>query len=475
MTRGVPREGRLLLQPTEYPLRQYLQILKRQAWIVVLVPVVALAATFVLLDSRDAVYRASTTLVVGTRARTDLPPQLGTSGVTRTMRNLLESDLIARQVIRTYRLNMSVEEFRKKLKVEVLPDTSVINVKYDSTNAPLALAVIKEINRLFTQQVGNTLGTETPGRPGRPGSFRLVVRPFDPPHIEPEPIQRNALTSLLFAGLAGLVLGIVLAVAREALDSRIRDRRDAELWIGAPVLGALPRNINRRPPPGLGPAGKDEEHRTASLDLLRARVQFNQRANDSQGATILVTSAGAGSGKAAVTANLAVSLARAGERVICVDANLRRPTLHTYLGLAARAPGLADVLESDVDLEDVLVRIEFAPPSINGAAPFEERGRLEVLRAGSEPSRLDLLTPEAIDELIAKLRKRADYVVFDSPTLLVSDFYPLALKSDSVLLVARQGRTTKAQAESARETLAGLGVDSVGIVLTDVPLGDGYA
>jgi receptor protein-tyrosine kinase len=466
------------LQPTESPLRQYLQILKRQAWIVALVPAVTLAATFALLESRDPVYRASTTLVVGTRARTDLPPQLGTSGVTRTMRNLLESELIARQVIRRHRLDMSAEEFLKKLKVEVLPDTSVIQVKYDSTQPRLALSVISEINRIFTRQVADTLGTEAPGAAGQPSSFRIVVRAFDPPHLEREPIARNPVTSLLFAGLAGLILGILLAVAREALDSRIRGRRDAEVWFGAPVLGALPKGLNRRPPPGVGAAaGKSEDRREASLDLLRARLQFTHRGDgsgSSTSSTILVTSAGPSSGKAAVTANLAAALARAGERVVCVDANLRRPALHNYLGLPAQAPGLVDVLESSVALEDALVRIELAPPSENGATATEERGRLEVLRAGSSPSRLDLLTPEAVDGLLARLRQRADYVVFDSPTLLVSDFFPLAVKSDSVLLVARRGRTTKAQAESARVTLEEIGVANVGVVLTDVRSGDGY-
>jgi Mrp family chromosome partitioning ATPase/capsular polysaccharide biosynthesis protein len=467
------------LQPTESPLRQYVQILKRQAWIVVLVPVVTLAATFALLESRDPVYRASTTIVVGTRARGDLPPQLGTSGVTRTMTNLLESDLIARTVIRRHRLDMSVERFLKKLKVEVLPDTSVIQVKYDSTNPRLALSIVSEINRIFTQQVADTLGTESALGSGRPGSsFKIVVRNFDAPHLEPEPIARNPVTSLLFAGLAGLVLGILLAVAREALDSRIRGRRDAEVWFGAPVLGALPKGLNRRPPPGVGvPEGGREDSRSASLDLLRARLQFTQRANDPGGSTILVTSTGLSSGKAAVTANLAASLARAGERVVCVDANLRRPSLHRYLGLPTQAPGLVDVLEATVDLDDALVRIELAPPSVvgeNGAKPSEAKGRLEVLRGGSPPSRDDLLTPEAVEALLAQLHKRADYVVFDSPTLLVSDFFPLAVQSDNVLLVARHGRTTRAQAESARETLARIGVENVGVVLTDVTSRDGY-
>jgi succinoglycan biosynthesis transport protein ExoP len=242
------------------------------------------------------------------------------------------------------------------------------------------------------------------------------------------------------------------------------------------VLGALPGGLTRGPPPGVGTgAGGREDRRAASLDLLRARLQFTQRGNGAAGSTILVTSAAASSGKAAVSANLAASLARAGERVVCVDANLRRPSLHRYLGLPSQAPGLVDVLESSVDLDDALVRIELAPPSENGSRPTDERGRLEILRAGSPPSRADLLTPETVDALLAKLRDRADYVVFDSPTLLVSDFFPLAVKSDNVLLVARRGRTTKAQAEAARETLSRLGVDNVGVVLTDVRSEDGYA
>jgi Mrp family chromosome partitioning ATPase len=370
-------------------------------------------------------------------------------------------------------------KFLEDLKVEVLPDTSVIEVKYESTNPRCALSVVSEINRIFTQQLADTLGTESPGVRGRPGSFRIVVRNFDPPHLEREPIARNPVTSLLFAGLAGLILGVLLAVAREALDSRIRGRQDAEVWFGAPVLGALPKGLNRGPPPGVGAAaGGREDRRSASLDLLRARLQFTQRGNGAGGATILVTSTGGSGGKAAVTANLAASLARAGERVVCVDANLRRPSLHRYLGLPTQAPGLVDVLEASVDLDDALVRIDLAPPieiGENGAKPIEAKGRLEILRGGSPPSRDDLLTPEAVEALLAQLHERADYVVLDSPTLLVSDFFPLAVQSDNVLLVARRGRTTKAQAQSARETLARIGVENVGVVLTDVPSGDGYA
>ena len=295
-----------------------------------------------------------------------------------------------------------------------------------------------------------------------------VVRVFDPP--QPEAVAGGSASTLIFAGLAGLLLGLLVAAAREALDSRIRGRRDAEVGFGAPVLGALPKELNRQPTPALAAENPDEV--AAALDLLRGRIQFDRRPT-ATGSTLLVTSAGPRTGKAAVAANLAAALARAGERVVCVDADVGRPALHAHLGTAADRPGLVEVLDSRVDLDDALIGVELAPPTANGAASAQRRGRLDVLQAGNAPSRPEVLTLETVDHLLSLLRERADYVVLDGPTLLVSDFFPLAVKSDNVLLVARRGRTTKAQAESAGKTLEGLGVDNVGVVLTDVPSGDG--
>ena len=458
------------VRSTESPLRRYLRAVSRQAWIVLVVPVLTLSATFAFVESRAPVYRASATLVVGTRTRSDLRPELATGGVARTMTNLLESDLLARQVIRTHRLDISVEDFLENLRADVLPRTSVIEVTYDSTEPRVAVTVVAELSRIFARQVSNTLGPGSGRGERRAGSFGIVVQEFDPPHVEPQPLARDSSTSLIFAGVAGLVAGALVAVARAALDSRIHSRHDAEVGFGAPVLAALPRGLNRRPAPGAAVDGKPDK-RAASLDLLRAQLQFN-RPERAAGSTILVTGAGPRSGTAAVAANLAAALARAGERVVCVDADARRAALHKYLGIAGDTPGLVDVLESRVDLEDALIRVELAPPTTNATAPAQPRGRLDILHAGSGSSRPNLLTLETVERLLSLLREHADYIVLDSPTPLVSDFFPLAVNSDDVLLVARRGWTTKAQAEAARATLEGLGVANVGVVLTDARAGD---
>jgi succinoglycan biosynthesis transport protein ExoP len=455
------------MQPPESPLRQYLQTLKRQAWLVVLVPALTIAVAVAILQTRAPVYRASLTLVVGEPQGT-LPTEFASRAATRTMANLLETDIIVRSVIDELDLNVTEQEFQEDLKVSVLPDLSVIDVSYDSTNQRQALQVVDELAEIFTRRVDATLGLSKGRVRTAPGSFDLTVREYDPPHLEPEPVAK-ASTSIIFAGLGGLALGLLLGVGREALDSRIRGRKDAERWFGAPVVGTLPVGIDRKPPPGVGSSAlprRGDEARVASLDLLRAKLQFSQVGV--QGPTILVTSAGSDTGQSSVTATIGTALALGGKHVICVDADLREPRLHHSLGLENDSPGLAGVLGEGLEAERLLLDVHVVEPTMNGAGPTEAAGRLEVLTAGSQPlARVGMLTPEVLGGLIERLSKRADYVIFDSPPLLAADALPLAIRSDNVLVVARSGRTTRDEAESVISTLQELGVERIGVVLTD--------
>lgn len=457
------------MQPAESPLRHYLQVLKRQAWLVFLVPALTVAVALAILETQAPTYRASTTLVVG-EPRGIQAPVPASGSVTRSMANLFESEVIVRSVIRELDMNVSIQDFRKKFKVSVLPDTSVVKVSYDSTDRRQAVNVVSELSEIFTARLDETLGVRdrVGGTRGR-GSFALIVREFDPPHVEPDPVAPNVGTNVIFAGIAGLALGLLLAVAREALDSRIRDRKDAEQAFGAPVVGTLPVGMDRRPPPGVGAGAipkRGDEARLASLDLLRARLLFSQQGVD--GRTILVTSAGPETGQSSVTASVGAALALAGKHVVCVDADMRQPRLHQLLGVDNQAPGLAGVLSDGIEPAEALRKVELVELTSNGAGPAEAAGRLEVLTAGQPPSPLvGMLTPEVLSTLIERLRSRADYVIFDSPPLLAADALPLAIRSDNVLVVARSGRTTKDEAESVVGTLQELGVKRIGIVLTD--------
>jgi capsular polysaccharide biosynthesis protein/Mrp family chromosome partitioning ATPase len=475
-----------IMQPNDPPLQQYLNILRRQLALVIMVPLIAIAAANALVEAKDPVYRASMALVAGEPSGGQRPPNLATTSVTRTYTTLLEGDYVSRNVIRRLKLDITGKEFSKKLKVEVLPDTSVLQVTYESTDAKQALAVVTEISRLFERRLGQSLGVAS-GATGLPptGSFELIVREFDPPHVQSDVVAPSRVTTLVLAGIAGLVLGLMLAVARDSLDFRIRGGKNAEEWFGAPVVGALPE---RRGGPLLAAAGKrtsrrDEPH-AQSLELLRARLQFSQMGIG--GPTILVTSARQKDGKSSVTASLGIALARADTRVICVEADVRRPTLLPYLGVERPdGPGLVELLQGSARLEDALVEVDAlaAVKDRDAAAEgndwhgvVDPTSRLQVLPAGDTSGSFSgLFTASALTSLIARLQERADYVVFDSPPLMVADSFALARHADSVLVVARRGRTTREQAEWARETLEGLGVDKVSVVLTNAARDEVYA
>ena len=240
-----------------------------------------------------------------------------------------------------------------------------------------------------------------------------------------------------------------------------------------------------RSPPGRRRRPRHEsEGLLEAMNLLRANLEFSP--NGVAGPTILVTSALAREGKTTVAANLASVLAMGGHNVICVEADARRPALRGYMGVPAQTEGLLEVLNGDVDLDRALQLVDLVGPGSveprrmglgrkNGARPEAQQapfvgGELRLLPIGSS-SRVTgmVFSAEKLGPLINELRARADFVIFDSsPLLTLADSFLLAQLSDDVLVVARQGQTKKDKAQAVRARLKGLGVERIGVILTEL-------
>ncbi len=462
------------------PLRHYLRFLRRQGWLIVLVPAVAIAFGLYLVSRQESIYRAKMGIFVA-QAGGQFQPQLGTQPLTQTMTNILESEVIARRVVDELNLPITSGALLKKLRVKVKPDSSVLDVSYDSPNKRRAVIVLNQVAKEFKVVIRETLGA---GTLKNSGPFRIVATVFNPPHLEPRRVSPQPVKVLSFAGALGLALGLIFAFARESLDNRLRGRRDAEEWYGAPVIGALPRAVRGKPPASIASKPRRNQQKVIeALQLLRANYQFSAGLT---GPTLLVTSALDREGKTTVVANLSMALAMAGKDVICVEADVRRPALHRLLGAPEPAPGLVDVVEGRIGVDEALHEIELFRPATNGGQPAESAtgtatssngpargssfgGRLRLLPAGQRPANpAAVLSAERIGELVKDLSARASYVIFDSPPLLsAGEALPLALNVDSVIVVARQGRTTRERARAVRATLDGLGTRQLAVVIMD--------
>ncbi|PLS79551.1 MAG: capsular biosynthesis protein [Chloroflexi bacterium] len=192
---------------------------------------------------------------------------------------------------------------------------------------------------------------------------------------------------------------------------------------------------------------------------LRTNIQFSSL--DKPLRTILTTSTAPDEGKSTTVANLAITIAQSEQRVILVDCDLRRPTLHTLFGLP-NEEGLTSLMLQE-----------------GGRVPLQktEVPGLMVLTSGPLPPRpADILGSRRMEAVIAQLREHADIVLFDTPPVnAVTDAAVLATKVDGVLLVFRAGATRRDRAGEARRLLDKVNANIVGVVLTDVKQEDGYS
>jgi non-specific protein-tyrosine kinase len=199
----------------------------------------------------------------------------------------------------------------------------------------------------------------------------------------------------------------------------------------------------------LSPAS--EAYRTLRMNLQYASL-------DSALRTLLVTSSGPGEGKSTTLANLAVTMAEAEQRVIMVDADLRRPCLHELFGLNNHS-GLTTMMVEGQALD----KPPLQATTIKG---------LQLLASGALPPRpADLLGSKRMEKVIERLLAEADVLLFDAPPLVVvTDAVVLATKVDGVLLVVSAGETKREQAQRAIERLNKVNARVVGAVLNNVPL-----
>jgi Mrp family chromosome partitioning ATPase len=325
---------------------------------------------------------------------------------------------------------------------------------------------------ILTQQLHNLQIAEATAT----GDFRVIV-PATPPEspISPKPIRSAAL------GLGlGIIAGIAVAYARGRLDTRVRTHREVVEILGLPALGRVPR-IPRHSPDASDLVSVTDPGGQVSEALRMVRSSLDWAGIDGDLKSLLVTSCVKGEGKTLTVSNLAVALARSGNKVVIVDADLRAPRLHAVFDMP-NAVGLTSVVRGKVDLDYALqtfafaqdvepkaraprVRLQSGQDAPTGAV---EAASLQVLTSGPRPPDPgEVIASKKMSSVLEELHQReVDYVLIDAPPLLVvGDAGALASSVDGLVLVASVERARRPMLESGREALSALPCRKVGVVV----------
>jgi capsular exopolysaccharide synthesis family protein len=261
------------------------------------------------------------------------------------------------------------------------------------------------------------------------------------------PVKPKKLFNIGLGVFFGLVMGVGLAFFIEYLDTSVKTIDDVERALQAPVLGVIPQNVGH-----LVYEGPDSPHAEA-YRVLRTNILFSLK--DPKLNTITIVSAGAGEGKSTTIFNLATVFAQNGSRVLVVDSDLRRPSLHKILKVS-NAIGLTNVLMKQNTLEEVIQTTSLTS--------------LDFMPSGKLPSSsMGVLSSAQMKELIRDLKRRYDYVFFDSPPIMgVSDASILASEVDSVLQVIQYRRYPQPMTIRAKQMIEKVGGNLLGIVLNNI-------
>lgn len=502
-------------------LRQYFNTFRKWLWLIVLATAVATAASFLATRQQPPIYAAKTTLMVGQTL--DNPNPTGNEvwlgqQLAQTYAEIAKRDLVRGETMKALGLSWLPE-----YTVQLVPNTQLLEIRVVDTDAARAQAVAAELaNQLVLQspsssdrnrqersdfvtrqlqeleanidetkvridelqeqlagmfsarQIADTqtqIGALEQKLNSYQGNYASLlsfleggintINVVEPAVAPTAPIGPNRGMTILLAAAIGFLLAAGAAFLLDYLDDTLKTPDDIKDAIDVSTLGAIARIEGEKPEERLVTALYPKSPAAEAFRILRTNIQFSSLDNPPR--TLMVTSSNPSEGKSTTLANLAVVMAQQGQRVVVLDTDLRRPTLHRIFQVPNNA-GLTNALLQE-------------HPSEEGFLQPTRVENLQILTTGPlPPNPAELLSSAKFAKLMNKLQEQADVLLFDSPPVMaVTDAAILARQVDGVVLVIDAGRTRRQWAVSAKESLDKVGAHLLGVAVNRLrPQAGGY-
>ena len=495
-------------------LRDYVMVLKRQLAVILAVAVLGAAAAAGWSFRRTPVYQATTTVLVRAITTNSFDPgqrvdqQLNMSN----QRQIVLSEAVAAMAAKLLGTSATPEQLLEHISADVPANSQVVRISYRDTvpasaqrgadavaraylafrendarqQAKVTVTTLqKDVDRLQREadraqkvvESQTATATARQAAQARAQALNARIQPLvtqiqsylalnfspgtviAPAGLPGSPVSPKHKLDVGIGLLVGLLLAVGLAFLRDRTDRRLRGREDLAERLDRPVLATVPRlsrwrregrlRWRRRHRHNLVTLEETESPAAEAYRSLRARVTGLSSQREIR--SVMVVSAGVGEGKSTTAANLAVVLAETGREVVLVSADLRRPRVHQFFGLANRE-----------GLSDLLTRAGEAPVEPQPVAP-----NLWLLLSGPLPRHPSaLMDSDAMRSLLARLQDRFDLVVLDCPpALVVADALALAPLVDAVLVLGDARSSDREAISRLREELEQVGATVVGAVL----------
>ncbi len=427
----------------------------RKFWFRFLLLTIALAMLFYWYARRTYVptYRSYATfaVAVGTSDPSAITNQASMTGVVEVMTYVLSSGVLREMVSKD--MGKAVTGTIKSSAVE---DTNMVTLEVISTDASDAYDTLCSTLRCLPKVSRHILGNIT---------LEMLDIPEIPKGVNnPADYSRSAVYGALVGILISLLCMLIYALTRKT----IRSEDDLKEILNLPMLGAVPRAVAKKRRkrksgdilPLMDHSGAPPYFQEA-IRNIRSRMLRNLP--EKTGNVVLVSSALQGEGKSTISCNLAISLFRRGYKVILVDGDLRNPSVAKTIGYNKKGIGMLDLLKGEAELDDVLV-----PYVRSDSKDKKEHPRFTIIPGSARRAQqtLQLIHSPRMEELIGQMKKRADYIIIDTPpSAILSDASYYAGYADGAVYVVRQDYAAKDVIREGLRMLSSGGAKILGCVM----------
>ncbi|MDN4507479.1 polysaccharide biosynthesis tyrosine autokinase [Dietzia maris] len=431
-------------------LRDLLSVL-RARWIVIVAAtliggLLALGMSLLTPPSYQAKVQFYVTVASGDSAAAAYQGSLGAQQRVQSYAALVKSTDITQQVVDTVGAGLAPAQVAGQTTATADAKTVLLNVAVTNSDPQRALQLAEGFGEVLPEAINRL---ETPDG-GGPALAKLTV--VNPPALPTSPIAPKTEQNVAIGLVLGLLAGIGIALLINAFDRRVKSAEQLESIAGKPVVGSIPFRKAEDKEKGaehIVPFREGHSPAAESFRRLRTNLQFLNVDNPPR--VFVLTSSVATEGKSETAINLSLALAESGNRVLLIEADLRRPLVVSYMSMPDKV-GLTNILSGQAKFADVVQETRHDGVNLLACGPLP-------------PNPSELLASDMARHLIDELRSKYDYVIIDSPPLLpVTDGALLARITDGALLVVRSHRTTADQVAQAVDNLAKADASLLGIV-----------
>lgn len=424
-------------------LRQFWWIVKKRFLMVfIIVFLTSLTAGVLNYMILEPVYKSSAVLMVNQlrdkdRDSIEYDDMLLNQKLVGAYVKIVKSKTVLRKTMKQFGYTGEFEKFSKKVVVTPMKDTGMIEIAVYDKDPKIAQGMASHISQVFMEEILNIMNFDN-------------VQIIDVAEVESKPAKPKKLLNTIIAMFFGGVFAIIFVFMLEYFDNTIKNSNDAKKRLGMDVIGSVPDfgKMNEHIIDGSPRSPVAEAYRSIRTNLQFVNIDENMK-------VIAFTSPGKQEGKTTTVANIAMSLANIGKRVLIFDCDLRRPRVHGFFGISNMG-GMTDYLLSHSSHREYIKSIPVS--------------KVDVLTSGrsmSNPS--EVLSSKRVRDLIEKVRDEYDYVIVDTPPVgLVTDAAVIASFVDGIVMVVASSRSDVVEALKAKEILLGVKANVIGVVMNRI-------